>query len=67
MFPWAPVFDKDFTVPGDRWYEGWKAIDWHFANFTPKEEIKKRNFNRGLAYMTGVTTQEASHIICKNF
>uniref|UniRef100_A0A146M8W7 Neuroligin-4, X-linked n=2 Tax=Lygus hesperus TaxID=30085 RepID=A0A146M8W7_LYGHE len=66
MFPWAPVFDKDFTVPGDRWYEGWKSIDWSFANFTPKHEIQKHNFNDGLAYMTGVTTQEAAHLIYTN-
>ena len=66
MFPWSPVLDQNFTLPGDAWYEGWKQGDWFFTNSTPSEYIKKGLFNRGLQYMTGVTTQEAAYMICKS-
>lgn len=66
MFPWSPVLDKNFTLPGDAWYEGWKQGDWFFANYTPEQFIKKGLFNRGLMYMTGVTTQEAAYLIYNN-
>lgn len=64
-FPWGPVLDRNFTKPGDSWYHGWKERDWHFLNRTPEELIKHGHFNRGLSYMSGVTTQEAAYIICK--
>lgn len=64
MFPWSPVMDLNFTVPGDSWYEGWKQENWFFTNFTPEVQIKRGEFNRGLAYMTSVTTQEAAMLIC---
>lgn len=62
---WGPVLENNFTFPGDNWYEGWHAQDWHFLQETPEELIKKRKFNRGLHYMTGVTMQEAAYFICK--
>lgn len=57
--------DKRFPVPGDSWYEGWREQDWRFTNFTPEEQILKGEFNKGLSYMTGVTTQEAAFFVCK--
>ncbi|XP_073992685.1 carboxyl ester lipase-like protein Gli isoform X2 [Rhodnius prolixus] len=66
MFPWSPVMDLNFTVPGDSWYEGWKQENWFFTNFTPEVQIKRGEFNRGLAYMTSVTTQEAAMLISSN-
>lgn len=65
-FPWAPILENNFTFPGDGWYEGWREHDWHFMSETPEELIKKRKFNRGLHYMTGVTMQEAAYVICKH-
>lgn len=64
-FPWAPILENNFTFPGDGWYEGWREHDWHYLSETPEELIKKRKFNRGLHYMTGVTMQEAAYVICK--
>jgi neuroligin len=66
MFPWAPVLDTNFTFPGDDWYEGWRERDWHFLSKTPEELVKERRFNRGLHYMTGVSTQEAAYHIFQN-
>ncbi|KAL1123267.1 hypothetical protein AAG570_002353 [Ranatra chinensis] len=65
-FPWGPVLDKGFTVPEDNWYEGWKQEDWFFTNSTPEEQIRNKQFNSGLSYMTGVTTQEAAFLISTN-
>lgn len=65
MFPWGPVLDLNFTVPRDTWYEGWREQDWRFTNFTPEAQIRRGRFNRGLSYMAGVTTQEASFVICE--
>lgn len=65
LFPWGPVLDTNFTFPGDNWYDGWHEADWHFMSETPEELIRKKMYNRGLHYMTGVTTQEAAHFICK--
>lgn len=64
-FPWGPVLENATTTfPGDNWYEGWREQDWHFLKETPQQMIKKRMFNRGLQYMTGVTMQEAAYVIC---
>lgn len=65
LYPWGPVLDTNFTFPGDDWYEGWREADWHFMNETPEELLRKRKFNRGLHYMTGVATQDAAYLICK--
>lgn len=65
LYPWGPVLDLNFTFPGDSWYEGWHEADWHFLKETPEDLIRKRSYNRGLHYMTGVTTQEAAYLICK--
>ncbi|XP_054268687.1 neuroligin-2 [Macrosteles quadrilineatus] len=66
MFPWGPVLDLNFTVPRDTWYEGWREQDWRFTNFTAEQYIRQGRFNRGLSYMTGVTTQEAAFVIYNN-
>ncbi|EFN72939.1 Neuroligin-4, X-linked [Camponotus floridanus] len=66
MFPWAPVLDINFTIPQDNWYEDWRASDWRFFAETPEESIKARKYRRDLAYMAGVTTQEAAFIIKNN-
>jgi hypothetical protein len=65
MFPWGPVLDGNFTVPKDHWFEGWHEKDWHFLWETPEELIRRGLFNRGLSYMSGVTTQEAAFFICE--
>ncbi|XP_004531688.1 neuroligin-2 isoform X1 [Ceratitis capitata] len=65
-FPWGPVLDHNFTVPGDDWYEGWREKDWRFLTQTPEYLIRQGHFNRGLQYMTGVTTQEASFFVAQN-
>lgn len=65
LFPWGPVSDLNFTFPGDEWYEGWRESDWHFLSETPEELVRKKMYNRGLHYMTGVSTQEAAYMICK--
>ncbi|XP_067622001.1 neuroligin-like protein glit-1 [Eurosta solidaginis] len=65
-FPWGPVLDHNFTVPGDDWYEGWRQKDWKFLTETPETLIKRGHFNRGLQYMTGVTTQEAAFFVAQN-
>ncbi|XP_076633079.1 carboxyl ester lipase-like protein Gli isoform X3 [Colletes latitarsis] len=66
MFPWAPVLDVNFTVPSDNWYEDWRVSDWRFFAETPEESIKNYRFKQNLAYMAGVTTQEAAYIIHNN-
>ncbi|XP_044588308.1 acetylcholinesterase isoform X1 [Cotesia glomerata] len=66
MFPWAPVLDRNFTVPPDNLYDDWGAADWHFFTETPEESIKAGRFRRDIAYMAGVTTQEAAWIIVNN-
>ncbi|XP_055713537.1 cholinesterase [Phlebotomus papatasi] len=66
FFPWGPVLDMNFTYPGDNWYEGWREKDWQFLKETPEQLIKKGMFNKGLHYMTGVTTQEAAYAIYQN-
>ena len=65
LFPWGPVLDRNFTKPKDTWFHGWKQENWHFLNSTPEHLIKTGQFNRGLSYMTGVTTQEAAFMLCK--
>lgn len=62
-FPWGPVLDVNFTYPQDSWYEGWHERDWHFLKDKPIDLIKQGKFNRGLHYMTGVTSQEAAFFI----
>ncbi|KAL5282203.1 Gli.2 family protein [Megaselia abdita] len=66
IIPWAPVLDYNITLPGDDWYEGWKQKDWELLSEMPEDLIKQRKFNRGLSYMTGVTTQEAAYVIYQN-
>lgn len=63
MFPWAPVLDINFTVPRDDWYDEWRAHDWRFFHETPEESIRAGRYRHDLAYMAGVTTQEAAFII----
>lgn len=65
-FPWAPVLDTNFTLPGDSWYEGWRERDWRFLSETPESLIKRGEFNKGLSYMAGVTIQEAAYMIYDN-
>ncbi len=52
-------------MPADDWYQGWFQSDWFFANDTVESFIKSRSFNKNLAYMSGVTTQEAAYMLCK--
>ncbi|RZC37209.1 neuroligin-4, Y-linked, partial [Asbolus verrucosus] len=63
LFPWAPVIEMNVSMP---FYEGWYEKDWHFLKETPEELIKKRQFNRGLKYMSGITLQEAATFITSN-
>lgn len=63
MFPWAPVLDFNFTIPQDDWYEDWRASDWRFFAETPEKSIKDHKYRKDIAYMAGVTTQEAAFII----
>ncbi|KAH8325093.1 hypothetical protein KR074_010616 [Drosophila pseudoananassae] len=65
-FPWGPVLDHNFTLPGDDWYEGWREKDWRFLTQTPETLIRAGRFNRNIQYMTGVTTQEAAFIVAQN-
>ncbi|XP_014205534.1 acetylcholinesterase isoform X2 [Copidosoma floridanum] len=65
MFPWAPVLDVNFTVPNE-YYEHWASTDWHFFNEPPEEGIRARRYRHDLAYMSGVTTQEAAFIVYNN-
>ena len=65
IFPWGPVLDGNFTVPRDGWYEGWRERDWHFLWDTPEELIRRKKFNQGVSYMSGVTIQEAAYFICE--
>lgn len=62
LFPWAPIMEMNVTMP---YYEGWNEKDWHFLKQTPEELIRKRQFNKGLKYMAGVTLQEAASFISK--
>ncbi|XP_029681077.1 acetylcholinesterase isoform X1 [Formica exsecta] len=66
MFPWAPVLDFNFTIPQDDWYEDWRASDWRFFAETPEKSIKDHKYRKDIAYMAGVTTQEAAFIIKNN-
>uniref|UniRef100_A0A1A9WVZ6 Carboxylesterase type B domain-containing protein n=1 Tax=Glossina brevipalpis TaxID=37001 RepID=A0A1A9WVZ6_9MUSC len=65
-FPWGPVLDYNFTVPGDDWYDGWREKDWRLLAETPFNLVKNGKFNQELHYMTGVTTQEAAFFISQN-
>ncbi|KAL9874871.1 neuroligin-like protein glit-1 isoform X1 [Glossina fuscipes] len=65
-FAWGPVLDKNFTVPGDDWYDGWREKDWHFLTETPLDLVQQGKFNQELHYMAGVTTQEAAFFISQN-
>lgn len=65
LYPWGPVMDTNFTFPGDDWFDGWHEADWHFLNEKPEDLIRRKLYNRGLHYMTGVTTQEAAYLICR--
>ncbi|KRG02818.1 acetylcholinesterase [Drosophila mojavensis] len=65
-FPWGPVLDHNFTLPGDDWYEGWREKDWRFLTQTPETLIRTGRFNRNIQYMTGVTTQEAAFFVAQN-
>ncbi|XP_055382109.1 neuroligin-4, Y-linked [Condylostylus longicornis] len=65
-FAWGPVLDKNFTYPGDDWYEGWRESDWKFLSEMPEKLYRENKFNKGLHYMTGVTTQEAASFIFQN-
>ncbi|XP_017023941.1 cholinesterase [Drosophila kikkawai] len=65
-FPWGPVLDHNFTLPGDDWYEGWRERDWRFLTQTPETLIRSGKFNRNIQYMTGVTTQEAAFFVAQN-
>lgn len=66
MFPWAPVLDVNFTVPRE-YYNLWSESDWHFFTEEPEESIRQRKYRPDIQYMSGVTTQEASFILCKYF
>lgn len=65
LIPWGPVYDRNFTIPRDNWYEGWREKDWRFMSSLPEDQIRRGEFDRGLSYMTGVTTQEAAHYVCE--
>ncbi|XP_066246935.1 cholinesterase isoform X1 [Euwallacea similis] len=63
LFPWAPVIEMNVSMP---YYEGWYEENWHFMNESAQSFIKKRMFNPGLRYMTGVTLQEGANFITSN-
>ncbi|XP_063220392.1 neuroligin-2 [Bacillus rossius redtenbacheri] len=66
VLSWGPVLDGNFRVPGDTWYEGWREADWHFLHEKPERLIRTSQFNSRLAYMSGVTTQEAAYLVYNN-
>lgn len=63
--PWGPVIDLNISMPLNDWYQGWSQADWYFTNDTVESFINNRKFNKNLAYMSGVTTQEAAYFLCK--
>lgn len=52
-------------MPTDIPYEGWYHTDWYFTNDTVESLIARRQFNKNLAYMSGITTQEAAYVLCE--
>ncbi|XP_011300993.1 neuroligin-2 isoform X1 [Fopius arisanus] len=66
MLPWAPVLDQNFTVLRDNYDDNYRASDWHFFTETPEESIKQKKYRKDIAYMAGVTMQEASNILFNN-
>ncbi|XP_063824783.1 cholinesterase [Ostrinia nubilalis] len=66
FIPWGPVFERNFTFPGDEWYEGWRQRDWRLLDTMPEQLLRLRQYNPALQYMTGVTTQEAAYFIYNN-
>lgn len=65
--PWGPVLDKNFKVPEDHWYDGWRERDWHMFQDMPEKSLRMGDFNKGLSYLGGITHDEAAYFICKPF
>ncbi|XP_065226291.1 fatty acyl-CoA hydrolase precursor, medium chain isoform X2 [Planococcus citri] len=66
LVTWGPVIDANITMPVNEWYQGWNQRDWYFLNDTVESLIARGQINRNLAYMSGVTTQEAGYMIYSN-
>lgn len=64
-FPWSPVVDGNFTVPGDSWYEEWNEKDWHILPEMPIRLYQRNSHHRRLRYMTGVNRDAAADFVCK--
>ncbi|KAF2360655.1 Carboxylesterase type B [Trinorchestia longiramus] len=62
-FAWSPVVDRNFTLPGDDWYEDWKEEDWRAMPENPIKMIWANLHHPELQCMAGVNRDEAANMV----
>lgn len=55
MFAWAPVVDKNISMPEQH----------RFMPDSPEEIIRSGQFDASKLYITGVTRDEGAYLLCK--
>ncbi|XP_068200877.1 cholinesterase isoform X1 [Palaemon carinicauda] len=62
-FAWGPAVDKNFTVPGNDWYEDWLQQDWHILPDLPLKLYERNHHHPHLRYLTGVNRDGAAKMV----
>ena len=64
-WPWAPVVQKNISVPNDEWFEEWTSADFMALPELVSVAYENQMYHPKLQYMTGVARDDASYLICK--
>ena len=65
-WPWAPVVQKNISVPEDEWYEEWTSDDFIALPELVSVAYENQHYNPKLQYLTGVARDDAAYMIHDN-
>ncbi|CAB4065562.1 Esterase FE4,Venom carboxylesterase-6,Carboxylesterase 3 [Lepeophtheirus salmonis] len=65
-WPWAPIIQKNISVPEEGWYQEWTSDDFMALPELVEVLYENQEYNPSLEYMTGVAKDDAAYMIYNN-
>ena len=64
-WPWAPVVQKNISVPEDGWQVEWRSDDFMALPELVSVLYENQQYHPKFQYLTGVARDDASYLLCK--
>ena len=65
-WPWAPVVQKNISVPEDSWQSEWNSDDFMAIPELVSVMYENQQYNNKLQYLTGVSKDDAAYLLYAN-